>query len=180
MNKFDPYLQLLIESITRASEKEISYYMEEVFGNSATNLEFIEVNPNNSISSNNGKNHTKFDTIRFNFIYNKNKLVKVFSSPGVNSSKRENGSLTVTAFVYDYNLTTEKHSKSYINKISNAFYNPEIKDVDYNPTLQTGEDVLKFIKRGLSDDGGGEDETPKPQPIPPNSKKIKKQQYAYA
>ena len=167
-------IKLNENSVTRGSESEIKYYIDDIFGESYENLKFEKILDKDFISTtgdkSDPKNHPKFDNIRFTFIYKNNYFIKVFSGPGENASKSENGSLTVTGFVYDFDMIEQKiKSKNYTNKISNAFYNKNTKQVDYDPIIRNGLDVLKFIKSGLDEDDRM-DYSDVPEPTPSNSK----------
>jgi hypothetical protein len=166
-------------SITRGSVEEVRYYIDEFFGDTYENLNFEEVRKDQFISTTGGgvdpHNHIKFDNIRFTFIYKNKYYVKVFSAPGENASKSKNGSLTVTGFVYDYDLISKAiKSKNYIKKISNAFYNPSSKQVDYDPIIRNGKDMLDFIKMGLDEDDRGDNIDTVEPTLPKMSKSIPK------
>jgi len=153
-------------SITRGSIPEVKYYFDEIFDN-GENLKFDKINR---------FNHPKFDDYIFTFNYNNKYFIKCFISAGVNASKSENGSMVVSAFVYELDIKTgERKSNNYIKHISNAFYNKEQEDVSYDPVIRNAKDALLFIKSGIEDDDGEGDDFNMPQNPPQQAKPLTKE-----
>jgi hypothetical protein len=162
---FNDLTKYLTENITRASESEIRYYIEEIFGTGATDIQFIEREQK--------LDNPKFDAVITTFVYNNQYFVKVFSSAGENASKSNNGSLTVSVFVYDYDRVARKPSKEQVKREHNAFYNKSSGSVNYDPVIRNGEDLVKYVKSVLNDDN----DDPSP-PLPKNSSPQKIKQLA--
>lgn len=89
----------------------------------------------------------------------------------MNSSKPPSGSLSVSIFILP-----SKGGKGYIEKETNAFYNKETTDVDYDPVIKNGEDLLKYVKSFLDRDDRDKDIDYTPTPKTPISKKPVKPQ----
>lgn len=150
--KFDKTVKKLLfeTTTTRVSEKEISYYFDDILPY-GSDLNFIK--------SSSSYTHPKFDSIIFEFIWKGTQKIKVFSSPGVKSSKSDMGSATVTVFGPNF-------------KESNAFFNKATNDVDYDPVLKTGEQVLTFVRSILNRDDRDNDDYPSITPSPPKTKQL--------
>jgi hypothetical protein len=149
------YLKIF-ESQTRSSESEIKFYFEEVFGNSADELEFFK--------STTQDNNPKFDKVIFGFSYKGTMYVKVFSGAGEGASKSDNGSLSVSVFI-----KTNKKS-NYDKKETNAFYNRETQKVNYDPIIRNGKDLLVYVKSILDEDDRDKNYKYTPAPNKPDTK----------
>jgi hypothetical protein len=73
--------------------------------------------------------------------------IRVFSAPGEDASKSDNGSITAAVLFFEY-----PKPKSYYRKETNAFYNPSTKKVDYDPVIRSGKSLVSFIKSILEED----------------------------
>jgi hypothetical protein len=146
----------ILESQTRSSESEIKFYFEEVFGNSADELEFFK--------STTQDNNPKFDKVIFGFYYKGTMYVKVFSGAGEDASKSDSGSLSVSVFI-----SPDKES-NYTKKENNAFYNQETKKVNYDPIIRNGKDLLLYVKSILDEDDRDKDYKYTPAPNKPDTK----------
>lgn len=153
MNNFN----ILYESIiTKVSKDEIKFYFEEIIGVYGIFDTFYESSQQN--------NHIKFSNVIFSFVYKNKYWVKCFSNPGEDSSKSDNGSISAVILVYDDLIKKDKIS--YIHKESNAWYNPSTKNVDYDPIIRTGKELLIYVKTVLDkfDNNGENDDF-----VPPNN-----------
>jgi len=146
----------ILESQTRSSESEIKFYLDEVFGNSADELEFFK--------STTEYNNPKFDKVIFGFSYKGTMYVKVFSGAGEDASKSDSGSLSVSVFI-----KTNKKS-NYDKKETNAFYNRENQKVNYDPIIRNGKDLLLYVKSILDEDDRDKDYKYTPAPNKPDTK----------
>jgi hypothetical protein len=147
---------LILESQTRSSESEIKFYLDEVFGSSADELEFFK--------STTEYNNPKFDKVIFGFSYKGTMYVKVFSGAGEDASKSDSGSLSVSVFI-----KTNKKS-NYDKKETNAFYNRETQKVNYDPIIKNGKDLLLYVKSILDEDDRDKEYKYTPAPNKPDIK----------
>jgi hypothetical protein len=156
--------RLYMESVTRSSEKEIEYYMDEIFGNSYSDFKITPKTRESFSPPLDPKGHPKYDHIHFDFLYNGTIPVKVISGPGI-GAKEENGSLSVSIFYTESGVR---------QKDTNAFYNNVIKDVNYDPIITNGKDLLMYVKSVLDRDDRETDEDLDIVPSSPSVKPNKK------
>lgn len=147
----------ILESHTRTSESEIKFYFDDVFGSMADDLEFFK--------SETKIDNPKFDKLIFGFYYKGLKYVKVFSAPGEAASESESGSLSVSIFILK-----SKDSIGYEKKETNAFYNQETREVNYDPIIKTGKDLLLYVKSFLDEDDRNKNYDYTPPPNKPETK----------
>ena len=150
MSKFYNTLKVILESITNASHHEIKYYLEEYL----VGVENIQSRERSEYSN------KVFEAAIVEFEYKGEYNVKVYTSGGIGSIKTNNPSISVNVYVYDLEGDKVLHE-------FNAFHNSTTKDVNYDPVINTGENVAKYVISILSD--GGDEDTDIPSSPPKNT-----------
>lgn len=157
------------ESITKkiTSEAELKYYMEDYFEDDIQDLRFTTEPEEQEINKDPAKFYSNFE-----FIYKNKKFVKVVVSFGGVALKDDNKSIYVYASVYDYNIGKKSYRPNFFDDAADIFDNTGyFKGGKTYPILNSGKEVVVYIKKSLSDGGDYEDPDPEPTPQPTNSKR---------